>query len=166
MPNQNPEQIARDQIDKQLSDCGWLIQDKSKINLHAGLGVAVREYLTDVGPADYVLFVSGKPVGVIEAKREEEGHKLNEHEAQVEAYAKAKLKHLNNEPLPFVYLSTGEITKFINNTDPKPRADIVLVFIDLKPYTNGLSQINPYVRDCSICHHYHPKDCVIVRSMP
>lgn len=128
MPNQNPEQIARDQIDKQLSDCGWLIQDKSKINLHAGLGVAVREYLTDVGPADYVLFVSGKPVGVIEAKREEEGHKLNEHEAQVEAYAKAKLKHLNNEPLTFVYLSTGEITKFINNTDPKPRADIVFSF--------------------------------------
>ncbi len=128
MPNQNPEQIAQDQIDKQLSDCGWLIQDKSKINLHAGLGVAVREYLTDVGPADYVLFVSGKPVGVIEAKREEEGHKLNEHEAQVEAYAKAKLKHLNNEPLPFVYLSTGEITKFINYTDPKPRADIVFCF--------------------------------------
>ncbi len=128
MPNQNPEQIARDQIDKQLSDCGWLIQDKSKINLHAGLGVAVREYLTDVGPADYVLFVSGKPVGIIEAKREEEGHKLNEHEAQVEAYAKAKLKHLNNEPLPFVYLSTGEITKFTDFTDPKPRANVVFSF--------------------------------------
>lgn len=128
MPNQNPEQIARDQIDKQLSDCGWLIQDKSKINLHAGLGVAVREYLTDVGPADYVLFVSGKPVGIIEAKREEEGHKLNVHEDQGVAYANAKLKHLNNEPLPFVYLSTGEITKFTDYTDPKPRAHVVFCF--------------------------------------
>ncbi len=48
MFNQNPEQIARDQIDKQLSDCGWIIQHKAKINLHAGLGVAVREYQTDV----------------------------------------------------------------------------------------------------------------------
>ncbi len=128
MPNQNPEQIARDQIDKQLSNCGWLIQDKSKINLHAGLGVAVREYLTDVGPADYVLFVSGKPVGIIEAKREEEGHKLNMHEDQVEAYANAKLKFLDNEPLPFVYLSTGEITKFTDFTDPKPRANVVFCF--------------------------------------
>jgi type I restriction enzyme, R subunit len=128
MPNQNPEQIARDQIDKQLSDCGWLIQDKSELNLHAGLGVAVREYLTDVGPADYVLFVSGKPVGIIEAKREEEGHKLNMHEDQVEAYANAKLKFLDNEPLPFVYLSTGEITKFTDFTDPKPRANVVFCF--------------------------------------
>ena len=77
MPNQNPEQIARDQIDKQLTACGWLIQGLKKVNLHAGIGVAIKEYLTDVGPADYVLFVDGKPCGVIEAKKEEEGHKLN-----------------------------------------------------------------------------------------
>ena len=69
MTNQTPEQIARDNIDKQLIDCGWIIQNKKQINLNAGLGVAVTEYQTDVGPADYVLFVDGKPVGVIEAKR-------------------------------------------------------------------------------------------------
>jgi hypothetical protein len=62
MTNQNPEQIARDNIDKQLLACGWVVQSKSKINLSANLGVAVREYQTDVGPADYVLFVSGKPL--------------------------------------------------------------------------------------------------------
>ncbi|CAG0944088.1 hypothetical protein BROC_02515 [Candidatus Brocadiaceae bacterium] len=73
MSNQNPEQRARDRIDKQLNVCGWLIQDKNRVNLRAGIGVAVREYLTDAGVADYVLFVDGKPVGVIEAKREEEG---------------------------------------------------------------------------------------------
>jgi type I site-specific restriction endonuclease len=60
MPNQNPEQIARDSIDKQLTASGWIVQGIKKINLHAGAGVAVREYLTDVGPADYVLFVEGK----------------------------------------------------------------------------------------------------------
>jgi len=53
MPNQNPEQIARDSIDNQLTACGWLIQDIRKINLHAGVGVVVREFLTYVGPADY-----------------------------------------------------------------------------------------------------------------
>ena len=69
--NQNPEQIARDTIDKKLISCGWIIQNFKQVNLHAGLGVAVREYLTDIGPADYVLFVDGKPCGVIEAKRED-----------------------------------------------------------------------------------------------
>ena len=128
MPNQNPEQIARDSIDKQLTASGWIIQDIKKINLHAGAGVAVREYLTDVGPADYVLFVEGKPCGIIEAKREEEGHKINVHEGQAEDYAAAKLKHLNNEPLPFVYISTGEITRFTDFTDPKPRAREVFSF--------------------------------------
>jgi len=29
MPNQNPEQLARDQIDAQLLACGWVIQDKT-----------------------------------------------------------------------------------------------------------------------------------------
>jgi type I restriction enzyme R subunit len=61
MTNQNPEQVARDHIDKQLSASGWVIQSIKKINLNAGVGVAVKEYLTDVGPADYVLFVEGKP---------------------------------------------------------------------------------------------------------
>lgn len=128
MPNQNPEQIARDNIDKQLTACGWLIQGLKKVNLHAGIGVAIKEYLTDVGPADYVLFVDGKPCGVIEAKKEGEGHKLNVHENQSEGYANAKLKHLKNEPLPFVYISTGEITRFTDFTDPKPRAREVFSF--------------------------------------
>ena len=120
--NQNPEQIARDHIDKQLIACGWVIQSVKQINLNSGLGVAVKEYLTDVGPADYVLFVDGKPCGVIEAKREEEAHRINVHELQAEDYAKAKLKHLKNETLPFVYISTGEITRFIDYSDQKPRA--------------------------------------------
>lgn len=128
MPDQNPEQIARDQIDKQLTACGWTIQSITKVNLHVGIGVAVKEYLTDVGPADYVLFVDGKPCGVIEAKKEEQGHKLNVHENQSEGYAAAKLKHLNNQPLPFVYISTGEITRFTDFKDPKPRSREVFSF--------------------------------------
>ena len=128
MTNQNPEQIARDNIDRQLMACGWFVQSKSKINLNACTGVAVREYSTEVGPADYVLFVDGKPVGIIEAKREEEGHKLTVHEDQAEDYATAKLKYLNNEKLPFVYVSTGEVTTFTDFRDPKPRARNVFTF--------------------------------------
>jgi len=126
--NQNPEQIARDSIDRQLRACGWIIQNRSQINLNEGQGVAVREYPTDAGPADYVLFVDGKPVGVIEAKRAEEGHRITMHEDQARDYASAKLKYLNNERLPFVYLSTGDVTAFTDFRDPKPRGRNVFSF--------------------------------------
>jgi type I restriction enzyme R subunit len=74
--NQNPEQIARDKIDRLLLSSGWLVQDKKSVNLSAGLGIAIKEYQTDVGPADYVLFVDKKAVGVIEAKPEDWGHRI------------------------------------------------------------------------------------------
>lgn len=129
MTNQNPEQIARDNIDRQLIACGWIIQDKNKINLNAGLGIAVREYQTDIGPADYVLFVDKKPVGIIEAKRTEDGVRLvTEVETQSYGYATAKLKYLNNDPLPFVYESTGDVTRFTDYRDTKPRGRPVFTF--------------------------------------
>lgn len=128
MTNQNPEQIARDNIDKQLNDCGWIIQNKKQINLQAGTGVAVTEYQTASGPADYVLFVDGKPVGVIEAKKEEEGVHLTVHEDQSKDYADSKLKYLDNDPLPFVYESTGTLTRFTDYRDPKPRSRPLFTF--------------------------------------
>ncbi|WP_417889159.1 DEAD/DEAH box helicase family protein [Xanthomarina gelatinilytica] len=126
--NQNPEQIARDKIDNMLREAGWLVQSKKKVDLSAGKGIAVREYQTDVGPADYVLFVNRKPVGIIEAKREDEGHRLTVVEEQSANYANAKLKYLNNDPLPFVYESTGTITRFTDYRDPKPRGRHVFSF--------------------------------------
>ncbi|MGD1064983.1 MAG: restriction endonuclease subunit R, partial [Terracidiphilus sp.] len=121
--NQNPEQIARDKIDAKLAEAGWYVQDKDKINFNAGQGIAVREYPTDIGPADYVLFVNRRAVGVIEAKPEEWGHKITTVEEQAEGYAAAALKWVNNnEPLPFVYESTGVITRFTDARDPKPRS--------------------------------------------
>lgn len=127
-PNQNPEQIARDRIDKMLVDAGWVVQFKNKVDLSAKQGVAVREYQTDVGPADYVLFVDRRPVGIIEAKREDEGYRLTVVEEQSKDYASAKLKYLDNDMLPFVYESTGIITRFTDYRDPKPRGRNVFSF--------------------------------------
>ena len=127
--NQTPEQEARDNIDKMLSQVGWFVQDKNKINFAAGVGIAVREYQTDVGPADYVLFVDKVAVGVIEAKPENYGHKLTQVEVQSASYAVAKLKWVNNDhPLPFVYESTGVITRFTNGRDPIPRSREIFNF--------------------------------------
>lgn len=122
--NQNPEQVARDSIDGQLLASGWTVQDKDAINFSLGQGQAVREYVTDTGPADYVLFVDDQPVGVIEAKRETLGHTITTAETQTAEYASAKLKWIQHKggPLPFLYEATGVLTRFTDQRDPKPRS--------------------------------------------
>ncbi|MDM8564947.1 type I restriction-modification enzyme R subunit C-terminal domain-containing protein [Candidatus Halobeggiatoa sp. HSG11] len=126
--NKTPEQIARDNIDKMLVAAEWLVQSKQDIDLTANKGVAVREYQTNAGPADYVLFVDKKPVGIIEAKKADDGYKLNAVEEQSAKYASAKLKYLDNDPLPFVYESTGTVTKFTDYRDNKARSRAVFSF--------------------------------------
>lgn len=127
--NQTPEQKARDRIDRQLAAAGWVVQDNKAIDFAVGPGIAVREYQTDVGPADYVLFVDKQAVGVIEAKPESWGHKITTVELQSEGYANASLKWVKNQaPLPFIYESTGVITHFTNGRDPRPRAREVFSF--------------------------------------
>lgn len=129
MVNQSPEQKARDKIDLMLAKAGWVVQDKNKINFAAAQGIAVREYQTDVGPADYVLFVDNKAVGVIEAKPEAWGEKITTVEDQSQGYANASLKWVNNkEALRFVYESTGVITRFTDGADPYPRSREVFNF--------------------------------------
>jgi hypothetical protein len=67
-----PEDRARANIDKLLTDAGWVVQDKRSTNLSAGRGVAVREFplKSGHGEADYLLFVDEAPIGVVEAKKE------------------------------------------------------------------------------------------------
>lgn len=129
--NQNPEQLARDKIDEMLRQAGWIVQSKTTIDLSAGKGVALRETNTVSGSADYMLFVDRKPVGVIEAKKEKEGHRLTIVEEQSVRYSKEPIKigafTLDNEK-PFVYESTGTVTRFTDYRDPKPRGRTVFSF--------------------------------------
>ncbi len=144
MANQTPEQKARDTIDAMLTEAGWIVQSKAKVNLSAAKGVAVQEYQTDKGPADYVLFVDRKPVSVIEAKREDQGQRLLAAEDQSSDYARAKLKYnLNHEPLPFVYESTGLLTRFTDYRDPKPRSRPVFHFHQPATLQEWLNQEAP-----------------------
>jgi type I restriction enzyme, R subunit len=138
--NQNPEQIARDQIDRLLVQSGWIVQPNRQLNLAAGLGVAVTEWRTDTGPVDYLLFIDRKPVGVIEAKKAEEGVKLTSVEDQSLRYAEGKLKYFENDPLHFAYESTGEITRFTDYRDPKPRSRPVFTFHRPETFQNWLKK--------------------------
>ena len=117
--NQHPEQQARDIIDQKLEQAGWAVQSVKHFNPNSSLGVAVREYLTDSSPVDYLLFVDGEPVAIIEAKEENFGHKLNTVEEQSARYADSKLKHIPQADIAFLYKSTGVITRFTNRNDPE-----------------------------------------------
>ncbi|MEJ5261371.1 MAG: DEAD/DEAH box helicase family protein [Ignavibacterium sp.] len=117
---QTPEQKAREKIDKQLQQAGWIIQDLKDFNPSAGFGIAVREYPTETGSADYLLFIERKPVGVIEAKKE--GVTLSGVHDQTTRYSADNLKYIRkDEVLPFQYESTGTETYFTDARDPSPR---------------------------------------------
>jgi type I restriction enzyme R subunit len=123
-----PEEQARQQIDQQLEAAGWQVQDRAELNLFAQPGVAVREFPTATGPADYMLFAEGKAIGIVEAKKS--GVTLSAiHEQSVE-YGSAKTKHIQRwaDPLPFIYESTGVETMFTDERDPAARARPVFGF--------------------------------------
>ena len=65
-----PEAKAREKIDALLAEAGWLVQDRDDMNLTASDAIAVREFKLAKGHGyvDYLLFVDGNPVGVVEAK--------------------------------------------------------------------------------------------------
>ena len=124
------EARARVEIDRQLGAAGWLVQDRADMNLYAAQGVAVREFTmaSGHGRADYVLFVDAMAVGAIEAKPV--GTTLAGVESQSAKYAKglpADLPALVS-PLPFLYESTGDETRFTDGFDPEPRSRQVFSF--------------------------------------
>lgn len=95
----NPEQKARESIDKKLIQSGWVIQDLKSLNLSASLGIAIQEFPTNTGPVDYALFVDGEPVGIIEAKKSEIGEKITSVEENPRAMQTASLSGLRGNTI-------------------------------------------------------------------
>lgn len=126
-----------------LSESGWVLQDMAFLNPGASLGLAVREYPTDICPADYVLLLDRKPVGVIEAQKE--GVALSAVQEQAGRYTTSALKYsVKNGILPLVFESTGVETRF---------TAITSVYRLLKPNSNrsnpGRWLIMPSIRPSS-----------------
>ena len=124
----NPEDQARQDIDKMLIDSGWIIQDPDQINLGEGFGVAIREYQTTNGPVDYALFVDRNPVGVVEAKKV--GFPLIGVTEQSEKYLLGLEEKFPNAPIipPISYETTGIETLFADRRDPDYRSRKVFSF--------------------------------------
>ena len=124
-----PEQKARKVIDEKLIASGWIIQDVKKLNPNAAVGVAVREFPTDTGPVDYALFVNGTPIGVVEAKKSEEGENITTVEGQSSRYANSTFKWIKCEyKIRFAYEATDKLTRFTDYKDVKYRSRSVFSF--------------------------------------
>jgi type I restriction enzyme R subunit len=103
---------------RQLKAAGWQVQDFKSMNIHAAVGVAVREFPLRAGFADYLLYLNARAIGPVEAKPE--GHTLTGVEVQSSKYTFGLPEHLPvwHRPLPFAYESTGTVTQFTNALDP------------------------------------------------
>ena len=123
-----PELKARQQIDRQLEQAGWIVQDYAQMHITAGLGVAVREFPLKTGFADYLLYAHAKAIGSVEAKPE--GFGLMGVAEQSTKYSIGLPKSLPNweVPLPFAYESTGTECRFTNRKEPDARSRLVFTF--------------------------------------
>lgn len=110
-----PEELARVKIDKQLMNAGWEIVSREEFNPQ--IPCAVKEALM-VGrkESDYLLFIDGKAIAVVEAKKETNslGEEVGK---QAEEYANSPQSWYGTwvaEKIPLVYLANGNKIFFKN----------------------------------------------------
>lgn len=109
-----PEEKARVKIDQMFEDAGWKVVDRDFYSPTI-TAAAIREGLLEGNrEADYFLFLNGKAVGVLEAKRKEVNVASDWVSDQAERYTRyvPKCYQAFARPLPFIYLSNGENTYF------------------------------------------------------
>lgn len=157
-----PEQEVRIVIDEKLKMSGWQVQNVNQLNLLAGLGVAVREFPTSTGPVDYVLFINGEPVGVIEAKKSSAGENITVVEEQSSRYANSTFKWINRDhSIRFAYEATDKLVKFTDYKDIKYRSRKVFSF-HRPEYLESLLQASDTIRNNM--KHFPPLDPVGFRD--
>lgn len=105
-----PEEKARVKIDQWFRDSGWQVVNRDEYT-PMSTAVAVREGLLKGNlEADYFLFINGKSVGILEAKREEIDVESTIVSDQVENYARSVPSYYQayQKPIPLLYKSNGK----------------------------------------------------------
>ena len=109
-----PEEKARVKIDQMFEDAGWKVVDRDFYSPTI-TAAAIREGLLEGNrEADYFLFINGKSVGVLEAKREEVDVASDVVCEQTIRYTRyvPECYQAYERPLPFIYQSNGVTTLF------------------------------------------------------
>lgn len=109
-----PEEKARQKIDQWFADAGWKVINREDYEPTC-TAVAIREGLVKGNlEADYFLFINGKAVGVLEAKREETDVFSSKVCEQAALYARSvpDIYQTYQKPLPFIFTSNGKVLYF------------------------------------------------------
>ena len=103
----------KERIDKKLKslDPPWTItRHREGMDTSALAAHAVEEYPTEKGPADYALFVKGRLLGIIEAKKVGVGpQNVLEQAKRYSEGAADGPGNWNGYHVPFLYSSNGEL---------------------------------------------------------
>lgn len=117
-----PEEKARQKIDRWFADAGWKVINREDYE-PTSTAVAVREGLLKGNlEADYFLFINGKAVGVLEAKREEVDASSDKVCEQAILYSKSvpNTYQVFQKPLPCVFTSNGKDLYFCDFREQTP----------------------------------------------
>lgn len=109
-----PEEKARVKIDQMFEDAGWTVVDRDYYSPTL-TAAAIREgLLLGNREADYFLFINGKAVGVLEAKRKETDVTKEKVSEQAIMYARGvpDCYQAYSRPLPIIYQSNGDYTYY------------------------------------------------------
>ena len=109
-----PEQKARVLIDQMFEDAGWKVVTRDDYSPSLSAAAIVEGILQGGKEADYLLFINGKAVGVLEAKKATTDVSSDKVTSQAEGYTQKLTKYYQYyaKPLPIVYVSNGQVTLF------------------------------------------------------
>lgn len=155
-----PEEKARVKIDQMFEDAGWKVVDRDFYSPTI-TAAAIREGLLEGNhEADYFLFINGKAVGVLEAKRKEVDVASDIVCEQTIKYTRyvPECYQAYLRPLPFIYQSNGVTTLFrdccVEDSDYEPmnrihtpKEMVKMLGID-DPYAGLPTLQNKGLRDC------------------
>ncbi|WP_289199180.1 DEAD/DEAH box helicase family protein [Bacteroides acidifaciens] len=114
-----PEEKARIKIDQWFADAGWEVVNRDDYEPTC-TAVAIREGLLKGNlEADYFLFINGKAVGVLEAKREETDAFASKVCRQAALYARSvpNIYQAYQKPLPFIFTSNAKDLYFCDSRE-------------------------------------------------
>lgn len=132
MSHQESElQTRRNRIDPKLAANGWHVTEfETYGRLVNPNQLAITEYPTENGPADYVLYVDGNIIGVVEAKKVNIGPQnvLTQAGRYSQGVFETRTIYGEGFRLPFLYSTNGEVIWFQDVRDPNNRSRRVANF--------------------------------------
>ncbi len=115
-----PEEKARVLIDQLFADAGWQVVSREEYSADISAAAIEEGILQGGKEADYLLFINGMAIGVLEAKKETTDVSSDKVTSQAENYARLLLPFYKtwSKPLPLVYTSNGHVVLFRDHRDP------------------------------------------------